>query len=135
LVFFNMREAAKYSDNDSVALPHPKWDLPLRMAIATALVFFLTTLAHKLGPQLTGVFSPFPVFGCVLTAFAHRHLGLKDALRVLRGVVLASFAFAVFFLSVGAMLVHYGCVVTYSIASLGALTANAILFRLLRAKL
>jgi hypothetical protein len=135
LIFFNMPSTAKYSDNDSVALPHPKWDLPLRMAIATALVFVLTTLARKLGPQLTGVLSPFPVFGSVLTAFAHRQLGVKNARRVLRGVVLGSFAFAVFFLCVGAMLVHYGCIFTYSMASLGALIANAILFRLLRAKL
>ena len=117
-----------------VALTQPKWDLPLRTVIATGLVFLLTAVAPKLGPQMTGLASPFPVFGGVLAVFAHRQLGALDAQRVLRSVVRASFSFAVFFLIAGAMLVRYGCAVTYSIAAIAALSANAILFMRLRRK-
>jgi len=117
-----------------VALPQSRWDLPLRIGIATGLVFLLTAIAPKLGPQMTGLVSPFPVFGGVLAVFAHRHLGPLDAHRVLRSVVLASFAFAIFFLIVGAMLVRYGCAVTYSIATIAALSTNALLFMRLRRK-
>ena len=119
----------------SVVAAPPKWDLPLRIGIATGLVFLLTAAAPKLGPQITGLVSPFPIFGGVLAVFAHRHLGAGDAQRVLRSVVLASFAFAVFFLIVGAMLARYGCVVTYSIAAVAALSLNALLFTQLRRKL
>ncbi len=114
------------------ALAAPKWDLPLRIGVATGLVFLLTAVAPKLGPQTTGLVSPFPVFGGVLAIFAHRHFGTRDAQRVLRSVVLASFSFAVFFLIVGAMLARYGCAVTYSIAAVASLSANALLFARLR---
>lgn len=115
--------------------PQLKWDLPLRVAIATGLVFLLTAVAPKLGPQMTGLISPFPVFGGVLAVFAHRQFGVTDAQRVLRGNVLGSFAFAVFFLIVGGMLVQYSLAVTYSIAAIAALIVNVLLFRQLRRKL
>lgn len=118
-----------------LVLAPPKWDLPLRIGIATGLVFLLTAAAPKLGPQITGLVSPFPIFGGVLAVFAHRHLGAGDAQRVLRSVVLASFAFALFFLIVGAMLSQFGRVVTYSIAAVAALSVNALLFTQLRREL
>ena len=123
------------SDGKPVVLAAAKWDLPLRIVIATGLVFLLTAAAPKLGPQITGLVSPFPIFGGVLAVFAHRHLGSGHAQRVLRSVVLAFFAFAAFFLIVGAMLPRYGCVVTYSIAAVAALSLNALLFAQLRRKL
>jgi hypothetical protein len=122
------------ADRSAVALMQPKWDLPLRAGIATGLVFLLTAVAPTLGPQMTGLVSPFPVFGGVLAIFAHRQLGASDAQRVLRSVVRASLSFAVFFLIVGAMLVPYGCAVTYSLAAVAALSANTILFLGLRRK-
>jgi hypothetical protein len=112
----------------------PKWDLPLRIGIATALVFLLTALAPKLGSQTTGLVSPFPIFGGVLAVFAHRNFGAHNAQRILRSVVLASFAFAIFFLIVGAMLVRFSCGITYSLAAMAALLLNALLFTQLRGK-
>lgn len=112
-----------------------KWDLPLRMSIATALVFLLTAIAPRLGPHITGLISPLPIFGGVLAVFAHRHFGAGEAQGVLRGVVLASFAFAVFFLIVGATLTRYSYAVTYSVAAIAAFATNALLFAQLRRKL
>ncbi len=118
-----------------VTVPPAKWDLPLRMGIATALVFLLTAIAPTLGPHTTGLISPLPVFGGVLAVFAHRHSGMGDAQRVLRALVLASIAFAVFFLIVGTMLVRWNYIVTYSAATIAALFLNALLFAKLRRKL
>jgi len=65
-----------------------------------------------------------PVFLLVLAVFAQRSQGLAACVRVLRGGVIGSFAFAVFFLMVGALLGRVGIGATYALASLGALAVN-----------
>ena len=102
----------------------PAWDLPLRMAVATAVVLLLTTAARHLGPTLSGLLSPVPVFLLVLAVFAQRSQGPDASIRVLRGGVIGSFAFAVFFLMVGALLGRLRIGPTYALASLGALAVN-----------
>jgi hypothetical protein len=39
----------------------PRWDLPLRMLAAAALVFILTSAANRLGSSVSGILTPFPV--------------------------------------------------------------------------
>jgi hypothetical protein len=102
----------------------PAWDLPLRMAVATAVVLLLTAAARHLGPTLSGLLSPVPVFLLVLAVFAQRSQGPDASIRVLRGGVMGSFAFAVFFLVVGALLGRFGIGATYVPASLAALAVN-----------
>jgi len=119
----------KQSSGESLRnIAHPKWDLPLRIGIATTLVFLLTAVAPTLGSHATGLVSPFPVFGGVLAAFAHRHFAPGDAQRVLRNVVVASFAFALFFLIVGVLLERSNLLVTYLVAAFAAIFVNALLF-------
>ncbi len=76
----------------------PRWDIPARMIIATTFVLVLTTAAPLLGPRLAGLLAPFPLYGTVLAAFAHRLQGADQAVGVLRGLLLGLFAFATFFL-------------------------------------
>lgn len=102
----------------------PAWDLPLRMAVATGVVLLLTTAARHLGPRLSGLLSPAPVFLLVMAVFAQRSEGPDASIQVLLGGVLGSFAFAVFFLVVGALLGRVGIGTTYALASLGALVVN-----------
>lgn len=102
----------------------PAWDLPLRMAVATAVVLLVTAAASHLGPTMSGLLSPVPVFLLVLAVFAQRSQGPEAGIRVLRGGVIGSFAFAVFFLVVGALLGRLGIGATYALASLGALAVN-----------
>lgn len=78
----------------------PKWDLPLRMIVATALVLSITSIATVLGPTLSGLAATFPVFAAVLSVFAHRHEGAPAAQGVLRGLVLGLFGFVGFFTTV-----------------------------------
>ena len=110
----------------------PKWDLPARMLFATAFVIVLTTAASILGPQLSGLISPFPAFGMVLAAFAHSQHGPNAAMRLLRGVAIGAFAFTSFFLIVAGLLTSLGILWTYTLAALAALSVNGISLRLVR---
>jgi len=75
----------------------PRWDLPARMVVATAFVVALTEVAPLLGPRLSGLLAPFPLYGAVLASFARSVEGADAAVRVVRGLVLGLFAFACFF--------------------------------------
>jgi hypothetical protein len=110
----------------------PGWDLPARMIIATTFVLLLTTFASSLGPQLSGLISPFPIFGLVLAAFAHYLQGAEAANRVLRGVAIGALAFTSFFLIVGGLLPGLGILWTYTLAAVVAVSVNGISLRLVR---
>ena len=94
-------------ESDTAALPAPPfWDLPARMAVATVLVLGLTELAPYAGPLLSGLFATYPAFAAVLTAFAHARSGPAAAMRVLRGLMIGSFAG--FFIVLGATIQPLG---------------------------
>jgi hypothetical protein len=111
------------------ALP---WDLPARMAIAATLVVVLTGVAHRLGPLLSGLLSPVPVFALVLAAFAHRSHGAGAAGRLLHGVVVGSVSFAAFFVVVGTALPRLGIAPTYVLAVVTTLAVNGALLAVVR---
>ncbi len=102
----------------------PKWDLPARMIIATLFVLSLTAAASALGPQLSGLITPFPVFGTVLSIFAHHHQGADAAMQLLRGMGLSLFGVAGFFLIVGGLLPTLGLLPTYLLAVLIDFSTN-----------
>ncbi|MGH7302500.1 MAG: hypothetical protein ACRELZ_04370, partial [Candidatus Rokuibacteriota bacterium] len=77
--------------------PPPRWDIPARLVVTTAIVLLLTTLAPALGPSLTGLLATYPLYGAILAGFAHHLEGPGPAVRVLRGLLLGLFAFAGFF--------------------------------------
>ena len=103
----------------------PKWDLPSRMIIATVFVLALTTFANALGPRLSGLIAPFPVFGTIIAAFTHRQQGAEAAARLLRGVVFGSLAYAAFFLVVGSLLPRFPMVWIYALAAVAAICVSA----------
>jgi len=104
----------------------PRWDLPVRMATATAMVLLITGTASVLGPKWSGLLSPFPVFACVMAIFSHKNGGSGAAHRLLRGVVLGSFAFASFFIVVGLLVQRLSLVFTYALATGIALSVNGL---------
>jgi hypothetical protein len=107
------------ADRASVPVP-PRWDLPARMLVATALVLALTSAAPLLGARLAGMLATFPVFATVLTVFAHRAQGERAAQRVLRGLLLGLFAYSGFFLVIALGLERIGIAASFAIASLVA---------------
>jgi hypothetical protein len=112
--------------------PPPAWDLPARMAIACGFVFGLTSAAGTLGPQVSGLLSPFPVFGLVMAAFAHSGQGARAAARLLRGVVIGSFGFVAFFLIVALLVTRLPVGWTYLCAAIAAVAVNGISLRTAR---
>jgi hypothetical protein len=107
-------------------IPAPRWDLPLRVFIATIFVIAITGSAAVLGAQLSGLLTPFPIFGTVLAAFAHRQQGADAAIQLLRGMTLSLFGVAGFFLVVCGLLSTLALVWTYSLAAAVVLISYAI---------
>jgi hypothetical protein len=121
----------------AVALPAPsRWDLPARMLTATAFVVALTTLARSLGPQLSGLISPFPVYGLIMASFTQRHGGPGAVLDLLRGNVAGGLAFLAFFLVAGWGLQGHGPAAgVYLAASAASVLVSWAAFRASRAQL
>jgi hypothetical protein len=107
-------------------------DLAIRMGLAALLVLVLTSVAAALGPALAGSLSPIPVFGALLAVFAHRDQGAPAAAQLLRGMVLGSFGFATFMLTVGGLLDRLAVAPTYALASAGALGVHGLTLSVVR---
>jgi hypothetical protein len=116
--------ALPVSSRGGTGVAAPAWDVPARMVVATGVVLTLTTAATYLGPTLSGLFTPIPVFLFLLAIFAQRAEGADASIRVLRGGIIGSFAFAAFFLVVGMGLGRLGITVTYALASVSAIAIN-----------
>ncbi len=104
----------------------PRWDIPLRMTIATAFVVLITALAPNFGPRLTGLLAPFPLFTTILAAFAHHQAGPAAAIKVLRGLLMGLFSYASFFFTLAILLVPAGIALAFAIAILILLTLQGI---------
>ncbi len=100
----------------AAAAPILRWDIPARMAVATALVLALTGLAPVLGAGLSGMLATFPVFAGTLTVFAHRLLGAGAARGVLRGLLFGLFSFAGFFPVLAALVERAGMAAAFAAA-------------------
>lgn len=118
-----------------VAVPPPAWDMPARLAIAASFVVLQTGIAGWLGPQLSGLVTPFPIVVILLTAFAHHQLGQAGATRVLRGFLVGMYAFAAFFFVVAIGMERLGAVTSYLLGLAACLAINGLTFWRLRARL
>lgn len=92
------------------------WDMPFRMAVSAAFVLLQTGIAGWLGPQMSGLITPYPIVLTLLTAFTHHQLGIDSALRLQRGFLIGMFAFGSFFLVAALTLDRLGPLVAYSLA-------------------
>ncbi|MDR3670450.1 MAG: hypothetical protein P4L36_06385 [Holophaga sp.] len=111
-------------------LPTPsRWDLPARMIVATAFVIALTALARSLGPQLSGLISPFPVYGLVMAGFTQRHGGPAAVVGMMRGIVLGALALLAFFLVAGLCLGKAPMVLVYLAASMASAGTSWMAFQ------
>jgi hypothetical protein len=105
----------------SRAIPLPTWDIPARMIVATLFVVGLTEMAKHLGPHLTGLLSPFPLYALILSVFSQHFEGPPAAIRVLKGMVQGLFSFAFFFLIVAGFIEKSGTGATLLLAIVVAL--------------
>jgi hypothetical protein len=109
-----------------------RWDLLGRMVSATALVFLITGVAPLLGPQLTGLLSPFPIYATTLAAFVHRSQGGEEAAKLLRALIIGSFTFIIFFLIVALTIVTWGVAVAFLTAVGASFLTHLTSLQLLR---
>jgi len=112
--------------------PHPWWDLPARMAIATALVVGLTAIAPRLGPHTSGLIATFPVYVAVMAVFTQRHQGPVAAIDVLRGLLAGLFGTAAFYVVVHVAIVPLGIAAGFLLATGITLAIQAIALRRVR---
>jgi hypothetical protein len=110
----------------------PRWDIPARMLVATAFVVGLTTFAGNLGPQLSGLLSPFPTFSTVIAVFTHHQQGADASSQLLRGVVIGTFSFLCFFLVVALLLPAAPMFWTYLVATAASIGVNSLALRFVR---
>jgi len=112
----------------SSSAPPPSWDLPMRAGCALALVLTLTAVAGWLGPQLSGLLTPFPIIATVLATFTHAQRGSEEVLRLLRWLLGGYGAFALFCFVLAVSLHTLGTAAAFALASGAALiTQGAIL--------
>ena len=118
------------------SLPHlvaaPSWDIPLRMAVATALVMTVTALAGGLGPRVSGVSASFPVISGGLAVFAHLARGPAAGVSALRGMASALFGFIAFFGVLSLSLDAIAAPLAYLAATFAALAVQGLTLQLIR---
>ncbi|HEV2301942.1 MAG TPA: hypothetical protein VGR91_10280 [Stellaceae bacterium] len=122
----------RYPSGERLRLARPRWDIPLRMLVATALVLGLTQAAPMLGARLAGTLATFPVFAAVLSVFAHHVEGKAAAARVLRGLLLGLFGFVGFFYVLAGLLERTGIAAGFLLATAVALATQGVSLAILR---
>ncbi len=110
----------------------PTWEIVGRIVVATGFVMGLTDAASVIGPRLSGLLAPLPIFATVFAVFTHQFQGAAAARQVLHGVIVSSFACAVFFLVVAGLLGRWSIVATFSGAALAALVTQGCALWLVR---
>ncbi|HSS80384.1 MAG TPA: hypothetical protein VLK24_04215 [Gaiellaceae bacterium] len=103
---------------------YPRYDLALRAACAVVPVVSVTAAARLLGPHLSGLVAAFPVITPVLAAFTLAQSGPLEAVRLLRGMTLGFFAYALFCLTVSLGIHGLGIAAVFLLATLVALAAQ-----------
>jgi len=104
----------------------PRWDLPVRMGVATALVIIITSAAPLLGAELSGLLTTYPIYAGVLAVFAHSQRGGAAATQVVRGLCYGIIAFATFFLVIGVLVDRAGIVPAFAAAAVGAVLVQTL---------
>jgi len=64
----------------------PKWDLPMRILSALALIFMVTGFSQILGANLSGALAMYPVMTSIMSSFNHARFGANSAIAFLNGL-------------------------------------------------
>ena len=126
LVFF-----PKYQDEDLEIVP-PRWDIPLRIVLATLFIIGLTYVSASLGPKLSGLLSTFPIFGTIFAVTTHHLYGSNACIKLLKGVIVSLFSFSVFFVVISHYLQTLTIGYTFIIATLVCLIIQLLIMYLVK---
>jgi hypothetical protein len=101
------------------------FELPVKMLVATVVVFVITQLAPHLGPSLAGLLSPFPILAAILAIFAHLQGGEIGGKNSLAGLAAGLLTPAVFFFILATTLIDQGYI-AFIYASIAGITTQII---------
>jgi len=110
----------------------PPWDLPARALSALALVLVLTAASGALGSHLSGLLAPFPIIASILAAFTHAHSGVDAVHRILRGLVMGYYAFALFCFTVAETVQDLGIAASFLLAAAAAVATQGVAMLVIR---
>jgi len=102
------------------------------MVVTTGFVVLLTGVASLLGPRLTGLVTPFPLYGMMLSGFTHALEGPARAAGALRGLLLGLYCFTGFFFVLAALLERAGVALAFTAAAAVALAIQSLALWALR---
>ena len=110
----------------------PRFDIPLRMLVATLFVVVLTQAAERLGPEWSGILTPFPIMTSTLAVFTHAQQGSTATARILYGLLLAGYGFLCFLVGVHWLVPLLPIGWAYLILTAGTLLLNGATLRLIQ---
>ncbi|WP_246439997.1 hypothetical protein [Rhabdobacter roseus] len=113
-------------------IKQPRFDIPLRMAVATGFVLVLTQAAERLGPAWSGLLTPFPIMTSTLAVFTHAQQGAGASARILYGLMLAGYGFVAFLVGVFWLVPGMPVGWAYGLLTVGTMLLNGLTLRLLR---
>lgn len=108
----------------SGSVPHEsrRGEIPERMIAATALVFLITGMASILGPRLSGLLTPFPVYTTVMGMSILNSEGPDVSAHFFRGVILGSIITSVFLFLISYFIISLGLIGVFGLATFVATT-------------
>ncbi len=121
----------KPNESDTPAR-QPRFDIPLRMLVATVFVVLLTQGAAWLGPDWSGILTPFPIMTSTLAVFTHAQRGADATARIMYGLMLTGYGFLSFLLGVYFVVPLLPIGWAYFLLMIGTLALNGITLRLLK---
>ncbi|HEV7348952.1 hypothetical protein [Telluribacter sp.] len=118
--------------NIPAILRQPRFDIPLRMLVATLFVVGLTQAAELLGPEWSGILTPFPIMTSTLAVFTHAQQGSDATSRILYGLLLAGYGFTAFLVGVYFLAPIMPIGWAYLLLTVGTMLLNGLTLRLIR---
>lgn len=110
-----------------------RWDVPVRMAVATSVVIGVTAAAPLLGTGPSGLLAMLPMMGTILAVFAHRAGGTSDGIAVQRGILSGLIGTAAFLAVVAGSIENLGVVASFGVALVTVILIQAVILLVLRA--
>ncbi|GAB2576836.1 hypothetical protein [Spirosoma areae] len=104
--------------------------IPIRMLVATLFVLVITGLASVLGPNWSGILTPFPIMTSVLAIFAHTLQGSNAAIITLRGLIIGLLGFTTFLFLQAFLLPEFSVGLSFGLAFLVNALINLIASRI-----
>jgi|GEM_PF-358710 len=93
-----------------------RYDILIRMVVATLFVVIITGLAKLLGPNWSGILTPFPILTSILAIFSHTLQGSSATIATIRGLVIGLFGFTTFLFLQAFWLNEYSVAVSFGMA-------------------